>query len=174
MSSTTESWAESRVPTQPRPSRRQDQRPSAHLLWNLTDLTRWGTAITFTMILLVGSWYVVSGRPTWNEQIPAMGVGIVSVVIANAASLGLLLAGRRAIGIRRQALLGEAPVPAETAQAWLPQDSATRSVVPLVGAAGLRHYHRADCTMAVGRDWPSATRSQHEDASRQPCGLCRP
>ena len=44
----------------------------------------------------------------------------------------------------------------------------------LLGGAGLRFYHRADCPMAVERDWPTATADEHTLAERVPCGMCTP
>lgn len=44
----------------------------------------------------------------------------------------------------------------------------------LVGGADLRFYHREDCPMATGREWPAAALSGHTLAGRVPCGMCRP
>jgi hypothetical protein len=43
-----------------------------------------------------------------------------------------------------------------------------------VGGKGLTRYHRADCALAVGRDWPAADLADHALAGRMPCGVCRP
>jgi hypothetical protein len=152
-----------------------DQQPGhSTLLWSPQVLSRWGSVVALSGVVFIASWYIVSGRARWNDQIPAMGLAIFTVIVANAASTGLLLAGRRSIGLRRVELLGQAAEVVERAPVWLPQDSATRAPAALVGGDGLKRYHRADCTMSAGRQWQVATRLEHETAGRTPCGLCRP
>jgi hypothetical protein len=102
-----------------------------------------------------------------------MNVAIISLVVASAASIGLLLAGRRAIGLRRQALLGEPAVAAPVA-VHVSEQPAPHLAAALVGGAGLLHFHRADCAMAVGRGWAAASAVQHGRAGRTACGVCRP
>jgi hypothetical protein len=158
---------------QPTYARRGPQRPvrEATLIWTLPALVRWGSVVTLSAIACVGSWYSISGERVWANQIPAMNVAIISVVLANAASIGLLLAGRRAIGLRRQALLGE---PAEVARERASAQPANHAVGALVGGPGLLHFHRADCAMAAGRGWAAASAVNHGRAGRTACGVCRP
>jgi hypothetical protein len=83
----------------------------------------------------------------------------------------MLLAGRRAIVVRRLAVLGDLrgmPVPAATGAAG---ESTSQD---LVAGEGLRHFHRSDCQMAHGRLWRLSTRREHEQAGRVACGVCRP
>jgi hypothetical protein len=53
-------------------------------------------------------------------------------------------------------------------------DHPTPSSRILVGGSDLRFYHREDCPMAAGRNWPAAAPSEHDLAKRIPCGMCRP
>lgn len=145
------------------------------LLWTPQALSRWAAVVALSAIGLLGSWYAIGGEATWNDQVPAMNVGIACAVVANAAGIFLLLAGRRAIGIRRVVLLGEPPVLAVP----YPRDpmdlpAPTGEVAALVGGAGLKHFHRADCTLAAAKSFPSASRSEHQSDGRIPCGVCRP
>ena len=71
---------------------------------------------------------------------------------------------------RRVAVLGAVPAAQEKVAAI----SAPASSTHLVGGEGLTHFHRADCAMAAGRDWPELDRSAHERAGRTACGVCKP
>jgi hypothetical protein len=44
----------------------------------------------------------------------------------------------------------------------------------VVMGAGTTRFHRADCEMVAGRNWPSVTRQEALDEVRRPCGMCRP
>lgn len=161
---------------QPRPPRRdqQDVRQEATLIWTLPSLIQWGATVAVCAIVWMGSWYDVSGKADFAKQVPAMNVGIIALVVSSAASIGLLLAGRRAIGLRRQALLGEPgaePSQASTAVIAVP---APRTSTELVGGPGLSHYHRVDCSMALGRGWPAASATVHAKEGRTACGVCQP
>jgi hypothetical protein len=141
------------------------------LLWSPRAVLRWGTAVGVGTVGLVGSWYAVSGRATWAEQVAPMNVGLVAVLVVFAAGASLLMDGRRTIGVRRIALLGEpAPLPSWAAQAAAP----THGLTGFVAGPGLRHYHRADCTLAAGKPFSSASREVHEAAGHTRCGVCQP
>jgi hypothetical protein len=91
------------------------------------------------------------------------------VVFAEAAGALLLLAGRRAVSRRRMAVLADIP---EVRRAGLPSEQAIGT--GLIGGDGLRHFHRVSCQLAEGRNWPIASREQHEQDGRIACGVCRP
>lgn len=44
----------------------------------------------------------------------------------------------------------------------------------IVAGDGMRFFHRADCPMAVGREWEAAPPGEHTQAGHVPCGMCRP
>jgi hypothetical protein len=165
-----------RLQVQPSGSRsREAQGAPQTLLWSPLALLRWGGLVVVALVVIVTCWYNISGKGDWNDQVNAMNVAIAALVIAQAAGIGLLLAGRRAIGLRRVSLLGEASpdyVPAGQVVAG-PVAAVGVSAV-LVGEAGRTHYHRADCAMAAGRDWPQATELELQRAGLTPCGVCRP
>lgn len=45
---------------------------------------------------------------------------------------------------------------------------------PLVGTDGMKYFHRPDCQMARGRNWPTHSLTEHIDAGRGPCPICAP
>ena len=151
-------------------TREQANAAQAQLLWTPQVLSRWGGAVGLSLIGLVYSWYAVAGKATWDQQVAPLNVGIVSVVFTFGAGVSLLLAGRRSVGIRRVALLGEPPVVA----AGVPVTQVAAHSDALVSGPGLQRYHRADCSMAAGKHFAPASRAEHETAGRTGCGVCRP
>jgi hypothetical protein len=156
--------------------RRAKAAGASPLLWSPVTVTRWAAATAGGGLVVVGSWYAVSGKASWDEQRLPLSLGIASLVVASFACLSLLLAGRRAIGLRRVALLGDLPVSPvraqRTAEAVNSSPSATSD--RLVGADGLVRYHRDDCALVSGRCYPEARRAQHHAVGRLPCGVCQP
>ncbi|MGZ4624501.1 MAG: hypothetical protein ACXVX8_18295 [Blastococcus sp.] len=160
---------------QPLPPREAAAEPSreAALIWSLESLVRYAVTAAAASVVVVGAWFNVSGKNDWNTQVAAVNVAVIAVIVSNAAGIGLLVNGRRRIGLRREALLGDPGLPAEEATVVV-ELPAQRGPVTLVGGAGLLHFHRSDCAMAQGRDWPAATASEHARAGRSACGVCRP
>lgn len=166
-----------RPAAQPLPgqAQREPTAPST-LLWTPLALFRWAGLLTVAFIVIVACWYTISGKDNWIDQTASMNLALAALLVAQAASIGLLLAGRRTIGLRRVALLGEASAD------YVPDSSTAADAGPvaaassdlLVGESGRAHYHRADCPMAQGRDWPQATELEMQRAGMTPCGVCRP
>jgi hypothetical protein len=143
------------------------------MLWSVQALSRWGAVVTLSLIGLMASWFSISGKATWNDQLPAMNAGILSFVASGGAGMFLLLSGRRAVGVRRITLLGEAPLlvtpyPDHNAPA------AATGALTLVAGPGLARFHRSDCAMATSKHFQTASRTEHEREGRTACGVCRP
>jgi hypothetical protein len=113
---------------------------------------------------------MVGSETVYDDQVPGINLAIVGVVVANAAGVLLLLAGRRSVTSRRLAVLGAVPAAQEAVTVVVPPASS----LVLIGGEGLTHFHRADCVMAAGRDWPALDRGAHERAGRTACGVCKP
>jgi hypothetical protein len=113
---------------------------------------------------------LVAHEKVYDDQVPGINIAIAGVVIANAAGVLLLMAGRRSVTARRLKVLGAVPPVGERSAVI----AALATSAALVGGEGLTHFHRADCVMATGRDWPSLDRATHENAGRRPCGVCKP
>lgn len=121
------------------------------------------------VVLVIGS-SIVSSETVYDDQVSGINLAIIGVVLANAAGVSLLVTGRRAVSLRRVAVLGALPqLPARGAAR-----PATDDRSELVGTDGLRHFHRADCALAGDRGWSAMSRAAHVDAGRTPCGVCRP
>jgi hypothetical protein len=128
-----------------------------------------GFVLVGAVLFLLGTG-IVGNETVYDDQVPGINLAIVGVVVANAAGVLLLLAGRRSVAARRVAVLGAVPAVPERGLSI----TAPASSVQLVGGEGLTHYHRADCTMAAGRNWPELDRAGHVRAGRIACGVCKP
>lgn len=126
-------------------------------------------AVLGAVLFLVGTG-ITNSETVYDDQVPGINVAIAGAVVANAAGVLLLLAGRRSVAARRAGVLGAVP----DAQDRAASVSAPASSILLVGGEGLTHFHRADCAMAAGRDWPVLERAAHERAGRTACGVCTP
>jgi hypothetical protein len=144
------------------------------LLWTSRLLGRWGIVLGATGVGCFVAWYLDGGENNWHDQVAPLNLALVCLVVASAANVGLVIAGRRAVGARRRALLGEPAVGSSGPTRVRALGDSRPSSPLLVGDAGLKHYHRADCSLAADRGWPALSRSEHEAAGRTPCGVCRP
>jgi hypothetical protein len=137
------------------------------------DLVRWAVAVGAGAVAWAVAWYLASAKVSYSQQVPFLDLAIGGLILAAIANLGILVRARRAVGARRRALLGEPGATAEVViEARAAEPGPTSST--LVAGATTTRFHRSDCPLATGRDWPAASREQHEAAGRQPCGLCRP
>ena len=131
----------------------------------------WALLSGIGVALLVAGWVLVRNESVYADQVPGINMAVAGVLLAGAGAIPMLLGGRRAVGVRRLALLGDLRgMPARSSA--LTSDALTSQ--NLVAGVGLRRFHRVGCTLAQGRNWSAASRSEHERAGRVPCGVCRP
>lgn len=150
------------------------RRDVSTLLWSPTALGRYAGAVGLGVLLLTGSWFAIGGKADWADQRGWMSLSVAVTTAVWFGGILLLVAGRRRIGLRRIALLGDlplAPQPASTPVATAVLSGAPSSE-ELVSADNLVRFHRADCPLAVGKGYASAPLAAHRDAGRLPCGVC--
>jgi hypothetical protein len=142
-------------------------------LWSTRQLTLWGVILFGSIVTCFVAYILCADDATLSSQAPSLNVAMVSLVAAGGANAWILIVGRRAIGMRRRALLGEPAATSLRARQVAAPATASGSDT-LVADPGLRRFHRSDCALVAGRGWPSASRTEHERARRLPCGVCRP
>lgn len=116
--------------------------------------------------MCVAAWFLASGEESFTRQSGPASLAVVGLLVGLYAHVGWILTGRRVIGLRAHTLLGDAPS--------VTHGPRTAGEALLVGAPGMRYFHRAGCSMAEGRAWAAAARQAHTRAGRQPCGMCQP
>jgi hypothetical protein len=139
--------------------------------WQFGDLFGVALGNLAGLAAIVAGYVGASHEAVARQQVSWVNLGVVGLVLVSAANGGWLLAGRRACGRLRHALL-----PVEAGAPW-PGERAVqaRSVAStLVAAPAMTWYHRPDCHMVAGKDVSAAGRPEHQAAGRRPCGVCRP
>jgi hypothetical protein len=139
--------------------------------WPEATLILWALLSGIGGALLLAGWVLVRNESVYADQAAGINMALAGVVAAGAGAIPIVLGGRRAVTLRRIAVLGDLrdmPVRSSARQSL---DSTSQG---FVGGEGLRRFHRAGCTLAQGRNWSAASRHEHERAGRVACGVCRP
>ncbi|MEW6471168.1 MAG: hypothetical protein AB1679_02770 [Actinomycetota bacterium] len=138
--------------------------PSHAPLWSRRDATVVGVVLALGAVLVLAGWFFAAGRADAGDQLVFVSLALVGALVGVTAVIAWVVRGRRAISTRRTLLLGTPPPPkAEGARA-----------VELVAAPNGKWFHRADCLLALGRNWSASPRVAHEKAGRLSCPGCRP
>jgi hypothetical protein len=138
--------------------------PTHSPLWSKRDEFVLGVVLAVGAVLVLAGWFFAAGRADAGDQLVFVSLALIGALVGLAGTIGWVVRGRRLISIRRGLLLGSPPPPkAETAFA-----------AELVAGSTGKWFHRADCLLALGRDWSPASRAEHEQAGRQSCPGCRP
>ena len=136
--------------------------------WSRADAIRSGALALAGATVVVAGWYQASDRSMPSQQAGPAVVGVAGGLLAIAALVTWVAAGRRAIQRRTHHLLGEGTTGREVLVTAIAESA------DLVAGPRLRRYHRADCPLAAGKGWRARPRSAHTRAGRLPCGVCRP
>lgn len=150
--------------TRPAPSAAEQPYP-----WVVPDLFRWFGLLLLSATGLVVAWWGASGTARISGQVPWVNVGVAAVVLGGLGNMTWLLQGRRALAIRRRALLAE--ITARAAQDAYPVETSDLAE-PRVAVAGTTRHHRPDCPAVAGKKVQRVSLAAHERAGRRPCGLC--
>ena len=152
--------------------------PVAEVLWEPETVFRWLAALTVGLVMVVGGWWSVAGKAVYGKQVVGLDVAVGGLILAQVGGLYLLLQGRRAVGIRRMALLGDPTDDLPGTEAFEVYPTELRQPVQdtgdLVAGAGRDRFHRASCPLAVGKAFGAAPLDEHLAAGRRPCGVCQP
>jgi hypothetical protein len=143
--------------------------------WTAEDLLRWAGLWVVGLVLLGVGWYQASGKGSFGAQVAPTDLAVAGAIVVCVANVVWILNGRRAVGRRMHALL--APIEQLTdlhlsARATAAGESNQNEV--LVAGPGTRHYHRASCQLAAGRNWPALSGVDLAASDRTACGVCRP
>lgn len=112
--------------------------------------------------LITLAWFAAAGEVDPGDQVAFVSLAVLGALVGLAAVLWAVAAGRRAVDLRMQALLGSAPSSAAVA-------APSRRLVAVPDG---RFAHRADCLLVKGRTVRAV--SPGEAGDRRPCPACRP
>lgn len=139
-------------------------RTSAATPWSAQDAVHLAARLTAGAGLVAVAWFFVGGEVDPGRQIGYVSLSLLGGLVGLYAVLSWVLTGRRRIGTLAEAMLGRPAAPAVDVP----------SSARLVGGPGGRWFHRADCPLARGRDWPDVASAGATDIGHEPCPACRP
>jgi len=115
-------------------------------------------------LLCTAGWYLAAGKGDVAGQLSAASVSVAGLMLVIGSLCAWLVVGRKAVSDRSRVLLTipEVTIPAAEAHG-----------TDLVYGPRLGRFHRGTCPIADAK-WKGASRSDHERAGRQPCGICQP
>jgi ABC-type transport system involved in cytochrome c biogenesis permease component len=119
-------------------------------------------------LLLVLSWIGASDTTEVAAQVRWLNVGVVGILVLGAATAAMTMAGRQAVGRRRQRLLPDLSAPLAFPTAV--PGAADR----IVAVPRMRRYHVASCPLVAGKAARGATVAEHRRSGLEPCGICQP
>src|SRR5688572_4169751 len=107
--------------------------------WPEATLILWAMLSGIGGALLLAGWVLVRNESVYADQAAGINMAIAGVVAAGAGAVPMLLGGRRAVVLRRVAVLGDLRGLPGRFSDRTSVDSTSQS---LVGGEGLRHFHR--------------------------------
>jgi hypothetical protein len=140
---------------------------TASLPWTVSHVATLYAAWVVGAVLMGVAWLGVSDSVRVPTQVRWTDVGIAGLLVTAAGKEAWLIAGRRAIGAMRRAVLAASALP-----------SPRRGTVPapvgrdLVTASGMTRYHRADCIFAAGKRVTVVRRGAVRRRGLRPCEAC--
>ena len=147
------------------PARQSAEQPYP---WVVPDLYRWFGLLLLSAAGLAVAWWGISGTTRLSSEITWLNVAVTAVVVGGLGNMTWLLQGRRALAIRRRALLERLPVPdLRTPPVAYREPDDARVTVP-----GTTRHHRPSCPAVAGKPVEAMSVAKHERAGRRPCGLC--
>jgi drug/metabolite transporter (DMT)-like permease len=137
--------------------------------WSRGDVVRLTVGVAAGGIVVVLAWNGVATESRLEDQKGLIAIGVAGFLVAVLAQSLWLRQGRRAVA-------AYAATVRTSLAAVVEQPPAVEATGGdgLVATAGMHHFHRAECPIALGRGWRTEPRRIHESAGRTPCGICTP
>lgn len=145
--------------------------PTRTLPWSIADARAAFLPIIFGAMLLAWGWWEASGTGNLDEQTTAVVFALLAAGVVVAGSFAWVAAGRRAVRLRREKVLGQLERHGLLGRVWAVSDAEADG---LVAVAGTTRYHRPDCLLVQGKDVEPVTADGRASAGRVPCEMCRP
>ncbi|HVU73430.1 MAG TPA: hypothetical protein VHE83_10765 [Mycobacteriales bacterium] len=128
------------------------------------------------MLVLVG-YLVASGTTREADQLIGVDIGFGALLVSGGTGVAWLTAGHRCLRARQRRVLAKVGVlDALKAVGATASDPvvATLAAERLVAVRDATYFHRHSCDLARDKVVVSASRREHEQAGRVPCGICGP
>jgi hypothetical protein len=126
---------------------------------------------------VAASWLGTSGTTSYTRQVHWVVLGVGGIIVEGTGIAIWLLSGMRLLRQRQTQLKYRVRVNLLSRDSAPPRPSEVESVskvrpVRFVSGRDMTRFHLPDCPLVRGKVAQAATRSAHERAGRQPCGVC--
>ena len=146
--------------------------PPRPLPWSVSDARSALLPIAFGFVLLGWAWWDASGTGKLADQTRSVVFALLGGGVVVAGSIAWLAAGRRAVRIRRRAIVEVLEESTLLARGQDAVDTETRTERgALVFVTGTSHYHRADCLLVQDKNVQAHS---GRTGKREPCPMCEP
>ena len=145
------------------------------LPWSISDARSALLPIVFGFVFLGWAWWDASGTGKLADQTRSVVFAVLGGGAVVAGSVAWLAAGRRAVRMRRLAvvnLLEESGLLAPVSEAV--ESEAETEGDGLVVVKGTSRYHRPDCLLVRGKSMQTTSRGASATGKREPCPMCLP
>lgn len=143
--------------------------------WVLSDIRTLFLLGAGGLLAIGASWWGASGTAGLETQVTWTIVSILGVVALGVGNFFWLLAGRRAVGVRRAEVLEEvgAHLGLDVApDSGAPDDTVVTAATAYVVVPGTDRFHLAECLLVAGKAVTSP--AELDMGSFRPCEMCRP
>ncbi len=139
-------------------------------LWTGRDVVQLVVLSVVSVGLMAVSWYLSGDGQPLDHQIHRIDLAVVGLLIGMVGGGLFLLRGMRAVAARKATVRALAQRRVAARAAGTPALAASGG--ELVAGPGMTRYHRAGCSLVTGKTFAAASRVEHEQAGRRPCGVC--
>lgn len=151
--------------------------PPGRLPWGLEDLRRLVMTLGIGVAAVAASWLGTSGTTSYTRQVHWVVLGVAGIIVEGAGIAMWLLSGMRLVRQRQAELkyrvranvLSRGSAPSRPSEV---ESVSKAGTVRFVSGRDMTRFHLPDCPLVRGKVAQAATRSAHERAGRQPCGVC--
>lgn len=141
------------------------------VLWARRDVVQLVVLSVIGLALMAVGWYLSGDGQPLDRQMHRIDLAAVGLVIGMVGGGLFLLQGLRAVAARKAAVkaLTQRRLAARTR---VTPAAAASAGGELVAGPGMTRYHQAGCPLVAGKAVGAASRADHEQAGRRPCGVC--
>jgi hypothetical protein len=140
------------------------------VLWARRDVVQLVVLLAISVGLMAVGWYLSGDGQPLDRQMHRLDLAVAGLLISMVGGGLFLLRGLRAVAARKAAVKALTRRRLAARAALTPAGASAAG--ELVAGPGMTRYHEAGCPLVTGKTFAAASRADHEQAGRRPCGVC--
>ena len=141
------------------------------LPWSISDARSALVPIVLGFVLLAWAWFDASGTGKLADQTRSVVFALLGASAVVAGAGAWLAAGRRAVRVRRLAVIGLLEDRGMVTPAPAAAEAETEGLVTVKGTS---RYHRPDCLLVRDKSVQAFKPASRGAGKREPCPMCLP